>query len=188
MALRSELAMRSTGVREPADPRGDLPRERWVAAVALLLVLLVTDASADTAAGLAAMQRHNYMRAIIELEDPAKGGDAVAQANLGAIYYYGLGVAADFGLAAKWYRAAAQQGNIDGELGMAVLYATGKGVPPSFPIAHMWLSVAAESMPPSPDRLRVQQDRDGLAQRMSAAELQQSDTLLKAWYSRHEAP
>jgi TPR repeat protein len=153
-----------------------------------LLILGIAPARADTAAGLAAMQRHNYIRALIEFEDPAKAGDPVAEANLGVIFHYGLGVSADFGKAARWYHAAALQGNIDGALGLAVLYTTGQGVAPDFALAHMWLSIAAEAMPPSPDRARVEQDRDAIAQKMTPQERQQSDQLLAAWYGRHVAP
>jgi len=173
----------------PIDARHALACCRFLTlALGLILVLGGRPAHADTAEGLEAMKRGNYIRALIDFEEPAKAGDPVAQANLGAIYHYGLGVAADFGQAARWYHAAAVQGNIDGELGLAVLYTTGQGLPPDFAIAHMWLSIAADGMPPTPDRLRVEQDRDALAKRMAPEELQRSDALVKAWYSRHQAP
>jgi TPR repeat protein len=157
--------------------------------VALLLLLAGGQAAkADTATGLVYMKQGLYIRALIEFEDPAKAGDPVAEANLGAIYHYGLGVSANFAKAVPYYHAAALQGNIDAQLGLAVLYTTGKGVPPSFPIARMWLSIAAEAMPPSPDRIRVTQTRDAIGLKMSAEELKQSDDLIAAWYARHTAP
>jgi TPR repeat protein len=134
------------------------------------------------------MKRGAYFRAFMEFEDPAKAGDPVAQANLGAIYYYGLGMPADFTRSAYWYHAAALKGNIDAQLGLAILYTTGQGVPPSFPIAHMWLAIAAEAMPPSPDRARVADDMKALAERMSPGEIAQSKSLLDAWYKHHTAP
>jgi TPR repeat protein len=170
--------------------RADMPSlpRRWILAAFLLLALGSQAALADTAAGLAYMQRGAYFRAFMEFEDPAKAGDPVAQANLGAIYFYGLGLPADFTQSAYWYRAAALQGNIDAQLGLAILYTMGKGVPPSFPIAHMWLAIAENAMPPSPDRARVVEDMKALAGKMSPGEIAQSKSLLDAWYSRHTAP
>jgi TPR repeat protein len=157
-------------------------------AALLLLVLGPEAAMADTATGLVYMKQGLYIRALIEFEEPAKAGDPVAEANLGAIYHYGLGISADFAKAAQYYHAAALRGNLDAQLGLGVLYTTGKGVPPSFVIARMWLSIAAEAMAPSPDRIRVTETRDALATKMSAAELKQSDDLIAAWYARHVAP
>jgi len=157
-------------------------------AVLFLLMFGGGPALAETQAGLAYMQRGAYFRAFMEFEDPAKAGDAVAQANLGAIYFYGLGLPADFTQSAYWYHAAALQGNIEAQLGLAILYTMGKGVPPSFPIAHMWLAVAENAMPPSPDRARVVEDMKALASKMSPGEIAESKNLLDAWYSRHTAP
>jgi TPR repeat protein len=168
-------------------------RKRWLllpwAFGALLMTGLAGKAAlADTAAGLAYMKRGAYFRAMTEFEDPAKAGDPVAQANLGAIYYYGLGVPADFTRSAYWYHAAALKGNVDAQLGLAILYTTGQGVAPSFPIAHMWLAIAADAMPPSPDRVRVTEDMKALASKMSPGEVAQSKSLVEAWYKSHTAP
>ena len=42
-------------------------------------------------------------------------GDAAAQFNLGLMYAQGRGVAQDYGVAASWYRKAADQGNADAQ-------------------------------------------------------------------------
>ena len=167
-----------------------LRRRRWALTAFFLLGLgLCGEAAlADTAAGLAYMKRGAYFRAMVEFQDPAKAGDPIAQSNLGAIYYYGLGVPADFTQSAYWYHAAALKGNIDAQLGLAILYTTGQGVPPSFPIAHMWLTIAENAMPPSPDRARVAEDMKALASKMSPGEVAQSKSLVEAWYNRHTAP
>jgi TPR repeat protein len=154
----------------------------------LLIATATQDASADTASGLEAMKRGDYIHALIELRGPAQEGDATAQVSMAAIYHYGLGVPADFSKALQWYRAAALQGNVDGQIGLAVLYAAGQGVRIDLAIARMWLSIAADALPPNKDRIRVAQDRDMLAERMSPAELRQSDDLIKNWYSHHKAP
>jgi TPR repeat protein len=174
---------------EPQGRKSSSRRRRWQSLLAAaVLIAAGTCARADTADGVAALKRGEYIHALAELEGPAKAGDPVAQANLGAIYHYGLGVPADFTSAFKWYRAAALQGNVDGELGLAVLYAFGKGVEPDLAIARMWLSVAADAMPPSPDRLRVSEDLDAIAKRLTPADLKRSDDLVKAWYATRTAP
>jgi uncharacterized protein len=145
-------------------------------------------ARADTAAGLEAMKRGEYIQALIEFEKTAKQGDAVAEVGIAAIYHHGLGVPADFSKALQWYRAAALQGNVDGEIGLAVLYATGQGVKIDLAVAHTWLSIAVDALPPSRDRIRVAQDRDMLAERMTPDELRRSDDLIKGWYNHREAP
>lgn len=170
----------------PLRPR----RGFWKPALLALSLLLLGRAAAmaDTPSGLVYMKQGLYLRALMEFEDPAKAGDPVAEANLGAIYHYGLGISANFAKAAQYYHAAALQGNLDAQLGLGVLYTMGKGVPPSFVIARMWLSIAAAAMPPSPDRIRVTETRDALATKMSPAELKQSDDLIAAWYAHHAAP
>jgi TPR repeat protein len=156
--------------------------------LALLALVMIPGARADTATGVQELKRHNYISAIIELEDPARAGDPIAQVNLAAIYHYGLGVPADFALAMKWYRAAALQGNVDGQIGLAVIYAAGQGVSPNLPIARMWLSVAAAAMPPGPDRQRVERDRDGMTRSMTNSQVKESDDLIRVWYNQHMAP
>ena len=62
----------------------------------------------------------------------AEGGDAVGQYQVGAMYYYGYGVAVDYEQARPWIEKAAAQdfSNAVGQLG--VMYSMGNGVPPSF--------------------------------------------------------
>jgi hypothetical protein len=161
--------------------------QQWAAA-ALLILGVAASAQADTAAGIAALRRGAYITAIAQLEPPARAGDALAQVNLAGIYHYGLGIAANFAKAHQWYRAAALQDDPDGEIGLAVLYAVGQGVPVNLPLAHMWLTVALDGLPPGPDRERVRLNRDGIAERMTAAELKESTTLVQAWYLNHRVP
>lgn len=57
----------------------------------------------------------------------AKGGDAAAQVQVGECYAGGKGVTRDPQQAAEWYRRAADQKNISGELHLADLYRDGAG-------------------------------------------------------------
>jgi hypothetical protein len=156
----------------------------------LVLLALITarPATADTADGLEALASHDYMTAIAELQPPAEAGDARAQVSLAGIYHYGLGIAANFGKALRWYRAAAMQGNTDAQLGLAVMYAFGQGVPVDRAGALSWLTIALPAIPPGDDHERVEINRDALAAQMSPAELQHSADLVRAWYSTHRKP
>jgi len=134
------------------------------------------------------MNRGEYITAIAELQPEAKAGDTVAQVNLAAIYYYGMGIAANFTKAFEWYRAAALQNNPDGQIGLAILYSQGQGVPADLAIAHMWLTLALDGLPPGMDHDRVSVDRDYIAGRLSAAQLQESANLVQAWYRHRRVP
>lgn len=57
----------------------------------------------------------------------AEAGDAEAQVKLGAAYDSGRGVPPDSAVAAKWYRLAADQGNVNGQLGLGYILANGRG-------------------------------------------------------------
>jgi TPR repeat protein len=161
----------------------------WQPALAALLLLLLgrEAAMADTATGLVYMKQGMYIRALIEFEDPAKAGDAVAEANLGAIYHYGLGISANFAKAAQYYHAAALRGNLDAQLGLGVLYTTGQGVPPSFPSrACGSASPPGHAAEPRPDP--GHETRDAIGNEDVHGGLKQSDDLIAAWYARHTAP
>ena len=143
---------------------------------------------ADTDAGIADIKQGYYVKAIAELKPEAEAGDARAQTHLASIYYYGLGVSANFDKAFRWYRAAALQSDPDGQIGLAILYAQGQGVPADLAVAHMWLTLAFDGLPQGRDRDRVSLDRDAIADRLSAAQLQESASLVHAWYKNHQAP
>ena len=80
----------------------------------------------------------------------ANAGDAAAQVLVGESYAAGKGgahtdLAEDYKQAAAWYRKAAEQGSIAGELRIAALYRDGgKGVPRDMAQAAAWYRKAAE--------------------------------------------
>ena len=79
----------------------------------------------------------------------ANSGDAAAQVLVGESYASGNGVARDLKQAADWYRKAAGQGSIAGELHLAVLYRDGgKGFPRDMAQAAAWYRKAAEQGDP----------------------------------------
>jgi len=68
----------------------------------------------------------------------------MAENNLGTCYYSGKGMARDYTVAAKWYRAAAEAGVAAGQANLAFLYLTGTGLPRSEQEAEKWFRKSAE--------------------------------------------
>jgi uncharacterized protein len=80
----------------------------------------------------------------------ANAGDAVAEVLVGESYAAGKGVPADPKQAALWYKKAADQGNVSGELHLAVLYrdGAGKSFPRDVEQAASWYRKAADAGDP----------------------------------------
>ena len=81
--------------------------------LAFLMTLSSPVAAQDFQKGLAAYQAGDYATTLQEWIPAAEAGDAVAQYNLGIMYYNGKGVPQDYAEAVKWYRLTADQGDAD---------------------------------------------------------------------------
>jgi len=145
-------------------------------------------ARADTDAGIAYLKEGYYIKAMQEFIPAAEAGDVRAQVNLGSMYYYGEGIAANFDKAFRWYHAAALQGDTDAQIGLAIMYIRGQGVTADLAIAHMWLTLALDSMPQGYDRDRVGVNRDYIGEQMNSSQLVESSNLVQHWYQNHQAP
>ena len=75
----------------------------------------------------------------------AKAGVANGQHALGLCHHRGAGVPKDLAIAAKQYRLAAEQKQIDSACNLAVLLDQGLGVTRDFAEAARWYRVAAEA-------------------------------------------
>ena len=80
------------------------------ALVAFALALASSVAAQDFDAGWEAAQRDDYVAAEREWRPLAEQGHAVAQNNLGVMYFNGQGVAQDHVQAHMWFALAASQG------------------------------------------------------------------------------
>ncbi len=110
-------------------------------AVALWPVAAVAQ---DFDKGLAAALSGDFATALQEWQPLADQGDAVAQYNLGGMYYNGNGVPQDYAEAVKWYRRAADQGDADAQFGLGWMYHNGQGVPQDDAEAVKWYRLAAD--------------------------------------------
>jgi len=75
----------------------------------------------------------------------AEAGSVGAASVLGALYEAGSPtLRRDNGLAAKWFRKAAEQGDAQAQFGLGVMYANGRAVPQDFAAALKWFRAAVD--------------------------------------------
>jgi TPR repeat protein len=91
-----------------------------------------------------AYQHGDYAAAKRLLRLLAEQGDAIAQFNLGGMYYFGRGVPQDYAEALAWYRKGAEQGDADSQSRLGAMYHQGQGVPQDYGKALVWFRKAAE--------------------------------------------
>jgi TPR repeat protein len=87
--------------------------------------------------------RGDYLGALQFYKKAAQKKHALAQFELGAMYYDGVGVDRDFPTALQWFLAAAQQGNTESELNLGTMYSLGQGVDPDPEKSFQWYLRAA---------------------------------------------
>jgi len=112
--------------------------------VAVLFESMGVSVSADIQRGWDALKRGDYAIALREWEPLAKQGIAVAQNNLGTMYYNGEGIPKNDKEAVKWYRLSAEQGHASAQYYLGQLYDEGRGVPQNDKTAVKWWTLAAE--------------------------------------------
>jgi TPR repeat protein len=144
--------------------------------VLVLLALSALPAWADFAAGLSAYQKGDYDGALKEWQPLAESGEAIAQFNVGLMYYEGQGVRQDYARAAEWFQRAADQGYLKAQYNLGAMYGVGKGVKRDFVEAYMWLDLCAANG----DSKCVAQ-RDLVAKKLSASKLATAQRLASEW-------
>ena len=99
---------------------------------------------ADWEEGLDVYIAGDYVTAFREFKTLAEQGDAMAQFNLGYMYYQGEGVTQDNKEAVKWFRLAAEQGDAEAQNSLGWMYKYGKGVTQDHKEAVKWFRLATE--------------------------------------------
>ena len=114
---------------------------------ALARLLSAPSSTSSAAESLAQAQRYldtkDFANALPLLQKAAAGGNTSAMNNLGDLYYYGRGVAQDYGKAREWYQKAADAGNAVAMTNLGWLYGNGKGVAQDSGKAREWYQKAA---------------------------------------------
>jgi TPR repeat protein len=72
----------------------------------------------------------------------AEKGDAIAQFNLGNMYYQGKSLQQDYKEAVKWFRLAAEQGETNAQGNLGFMYINGYGVLQNYAEAYAWWVVS----------------------------------------------
>ena len=82
--------------------------------------------------------------------------------------------------AAKWFRKAAEQGNVTSQYYLGVMYSAGQGVQQDYVQAHKWFNLAA--LKGRADAIAYRRE---LAELMSADEIAVAQREARAWISSH---
>ena len=104
--------------------------------------LLPLSAVRAETAGVQSMARGDYARALRELTQAAKAGNAQAQMDLGRAFLEGKGTQADAGQAFRWITQAAGRGLPEAEYELGVLYDEGNGTTQNPVLAAEWYQKA----------------------------------------------
>ena len=110
----------------------------------------------------------------------ADQGQTDAQCSLAVMYANGWGVPQSDEEAFKWYSLAAEQGVTAGQINVARMYESGFGVAQDKVQGHKWFTIAVEM-----GENDATQNRDLIAQIMSAEEIAESDRLKNEWMASH---
>ncbi len=90
-----------------------------------------------------AYEKGDFNTAFGEFSALANQGNPLAQYNLGVMYEFGQGIAANDSQAVAWYRRAADQGDADAQHALGLMYEDGNGVARNDTLAAKWYRRAA---------------------------------------------
>ena len=120
--------------------------------VAAALLLLATIHPVEGLAGPyedgdLAFHKKNYEAALRHWQPMAIAGHSGAQLGVATLYYGGLGVLLDYGVAFDWYSKAADQGIPQAQYMLGAMYRDGKGVEQDHAMAvALFLKAAAQDV------------------------------------------
>lgn len=130
----------------------------------------------DAAAFVSTAARDGDQAAMAWLLAQAEAGLSMAQAELGGMFYEGIGVERDLALAAKYLTSAAEQGDLRAQAQLALLFAQGEGVEQDYVRAHMWANLAAAA-----GYAPALKSRDVFAQLMTPEQIAQAQELARSF-------
>src|SRR5215831_11037892 len=113
----------------------------------MLLLAAMPLAYGDAAAGRAAYDKGDYVRAMSEWQSAADHGDAQAQFGLGSLYELGAGdLKQDYNRADYWYQKAAAHDYVQAQYRLVLIWAAGGSDFTADPAeAYKWVTLASES-------------------------------------------
>ncbi len=147
---------------------------RWLGALGVILALAGLQGATSAQTPLA------------ETRQSADQGDAIAQFDLGWMYFWGLGdLPQDSTQAVAWYRQAADQGYAAAQYNLALMYHNGEGVPQDDVEAHKWRNLAASRVTGDKQK-EYAEVRDATAKQMTPAQLAEAQRLAREWQAAFE--
>jgi len=149
--------------------------------VAIVLALVAPDARGASLHEIEFVRGAPPYVAAAKVIRAAKAGNVRAQAVLGWMYANGRGVPQDYFLAAKSYQSAATQGHGGAQFELGLLHNKGQGVPQDYVLAYMWLNLSA-SQAVGEDRDFKVRIRDGIASKMTPAQMALAQQMSQDWY------
>jgi uncharacterized protein len=121
-----------------------LTLKRALAAAILVLSFAVPVVAGPLEDSRAAYVRGDFATAERLFRPLAEHGNAIAQYNLGVMYYKGEGVHQSYPDAVFWYRHAAWQGDASAQLELGVMCYKGQGTLQNYAEALTWFRKAAD--------------------------------------------
>ena len=122
---------------------------------------------------------HDFTQALNEAEAAAQDGDASAAFRLAQLNALGLGCPQSYTQAVRWYRSAAEKGHAGAQCNLGFMFGTGRGVPQDYVQAYAWYNIAAAC-----GEEAARRNRDAVALRMGAAQLERAQDLSRELFDR----
>lgn len=154
---------------------------------ALLAKANAGDATAQIAVGAIYEKgdgnKPDYAQAVAWYRRAADLNSSEAEFRLAAFYRDGRGVSRDMAEAASWYRKAGELGHVKAQAALAILYSMGQGVPHNDVEAYYWYALAAAVK--GPDQEKFAANRQSMAARIPADDLQDAQARVAKWIAAH---
>jgi hypothetical protein len=96
------------------------------------------------------------------------------------MYKIGKGVVQDYAEAARLYKLAAAQGDVDAQLDLGAMYYNGHGVVQDYVRAHMWTNLAAVN-----GDIRVTKNRDIITAKMLPQQIAEAQKMARECQARN---
>ena len=97
------------------------------------------------------------------------------------MYCNGTGVKKDYAEAVKWFRKAAEQGDIKSQLNLAVCYYNGDGLLKDDVMAYFWFNLAATQ-----NSSAAKEKRHELSKKMTKEQIAEAQKLSREWLAKHQ--
>jgi len=100
------------------------------------------------------------------------------------MYLNGQGVPQNYAEAAKWYRKAAEQGDVDATRILGLAYYLGKWVPKDLVQSYFWFSLAA-SRASGDEYQQASEAKDRIAKELTPGKLKEAQRMVTEWEKSH---